>query len=122
MSLPFAAPKLIWEEGVWAAIFGDGIFLKKEFSSAETCKPSFEPCMDEWLGQISDCSRKLKRALEPISDSGFGDVVKHVPEQTWQEERESLLQIAISRDGWSSLLGSRIQQQFGNRLPMRRMT
>ena len=38
-----------------------------------------------------------KRALEPISDDGFGDVVKHVPEHTWQEERESLLQVAIKR-------------------------
>ena len=72
-------------------------FLKTEFSSAETCKPSLEPCVEEWLGQISDCSRKLKRALEPISDDGFGDVVKHVPEHTWQEERESLLQVAIKR-------------------------
>ena len=97
MSLPFAAPKPIWEEGVWAAIFGDGILLKPEFCSADFHKPSFEPCLDEWLGQLVDCSRKLKRALPRSTDDDFTDIVKHIPEQTWQEERESLFQTAIKR-------------------------
>lgn len=59
--------------------------------------PSFEPCLDEWLGQVVDCSRKLKRALPKSTDDDFIDIVKHIPEQTWQEERESLFQNAIKR-------------------------
>ena len=53
--------------------------------------------MDEWIGQIDDTRRKLKRALQPSEDDSYGDVVKHIPDQTWQEERESLLQTAIKR-------------------------
>ena len=96
-SLPFAAPKPIWEEGVWASIFGDGIFMKPNFCTVELSKPSFETCMDEWIGQIDDTRRKLKRALQPSGDDSYGDVVKHIPDQTWQEERESMLQTAIKR-------------------------
>ena len=96
-SLPTLAPKPIWEENVWSAILGDGILMKPNFFNVELHKPAFATCLDSWMGQIADCSRALKRSLpDSVSDS-YADVVKHVTEQTWQEERESLLQSALKR-------------------------
>ena len=97
MSLPAWAPKPIWDEGIWSIIFGDGILLKSDFCSVEYYKPKPSTCLDSWIEQIAECRRELKRSLpESVSDS-FADVVRHVPEVTWQEERESMLQSALKR-------------------------
>ena len=97
MSLPAWAPKPIWDEGIWSVIFSDGILLKNDFCSVECYKPNPSTCLDSWVGQLTECRRELKRSLpESVSDS-FADVVKHVPEVTWQEERESMLQCALKR-------------------------
>ena len=97
MSLPAFAPKPIWEEGVWAAIFGNGILIQTDFCNVELHKPAVTSCLDEWLGQMTDCSRTLKRSIHASTGEIFEDVVKHVTEQTWEEERESLLQSALKR-------------------------
>jgi len=96
-SLPTLAPKPIWEENIWAAILGDGLFMKPDFFNVELHKPSFATCLNSWMGQIDDCSRALKRSLPDRASDSYADVVKHVTEQTWQEERESLLQSALKR-------------------------
>ena len=71
--------------------------MKSDFCTAELYKPSFVPCLDAWMGQISECSRKLKRSMQDSLSDSYADVVRHVTDQSWQEERESLLQAALKR-------------------------
>eukprot|EP00435_Cladocopium_sp_Y103_P035239 s580_g9.t1 len=97
MSVPALAPKPIWEEGVWKAIFGNGLLLQPDFCDVELCKPPVAGCLDSWMGQMSECSRSLKRALPKTDGETYLDVVKHVPDQSWEEERESQLQMALKR-------------------------
>ena len=85
MLLPTWAPKPIWDEGIWSVIFGDGILLKQDFCNVEYYKPKPTTCLDSWVEQLAECRRELERSLpESVSDS-FADVVRHVPEITWQE-------------------------------------
>eukprot|EP00435_Cladocopium_sp_Y103_P046075 s704_g13.t1 len=97
MSLPAIAPKPIWEEGVWRAIFGNGLLLRSDFCSVEIHKPPLINCLDDWVGQISACSRKLKRALPQTDSETYLEVVRHVTDLSWEEERESQLQTALKR-------------------------
>ena len=71
--------------------------MKSDLCTAELYKPSFVPCLDAWMGQISECSRKLKRSMQDSLSDSYADVVRHVTDQSWQEERESLLQSALKR-------------------------
>eukprot|EP00435_Cladocopium_sp_Y103_P065682 s14_g27.t1 len=97
MSLPALAPKPIWDEGVWSAIFGSGLLMKPDFCDAEFHKPPIADCLDSWMGQITECSRSLKRSL-PKDDSEIClAAVRHVTDQSWEEERESQLQMALKR-------------------------
>lgn len=97
MSLPLQMPKPIWDEGVWSAIFGNGILINPDFCVPDLGKPVNAPFLDEWMEQITDCSRELKRSIHEVSSDSFADVVKHTTDRTWQEERESLLQSALKR-------------------------
>ena len=97
MSLPAMVPKPIWDEGVWSAIFGNGILIKPDFCDFDICKPVQAPFVDDRIGQISTCSRDLKRAISVTACESYADVVKHMTDQTWEEERESLLQSALKR-------------------------
>ena len=97
MSLPSFAPKPIWEEGVWSAIFGNGLLMESNFCSVEFHKPVASPFVDTWIEQLADCRRILKRSIPDSACESFADVVKHVTEQTWEEERESMLQSALKR-------------------------
>eukprot|EP00435_Cladocopium_sp_Y103_P066278 s379_g28.t1 len=96
--LPFNPPKPIWEQGVWADIFGDGAFLR---SSWTTIGVSRLPLVSMPLQTLSGPREGLeRRAKAPkLSPTGvtYEDVVIHKPDQTWQEERESLLQSALKR-------------------------
>ena len=97
-SLPTLAPKPIWEEDIWVAILGDGIVMRtNKFLNMELHKPVFATCLNSWMGQIDECSRALKRSLKDSVSDSYADVVKHVTDQSWQEERESLLQSALKR-------------------------
>ena len=64
MSLPAWAPKPIWEDGVWAAVFGNGLLMDLDFCKPDLTKPTFHPCLSSWLGDIAECSRELKRSSE----------------------------------------------------------
>ena len=97
MSLPTAVPKPIWQEGVWSAIFGNGLLIDLDYCVTECAKPAAAPCLDAWLDQIKDCSLALKRSIPVASTDSFADVVRHVPIRTWEEERESILQSALKR-------------------------
>ena len=97
MSLPSMVPKPIWEEGVWSAIFGNGILIKTDFCELDLCKPAQAPFVDSWIEQIASCSRALKQSVSVTACDSYSDVVKHMTDQTWEEERESLLQIALKR-------------------------
>eukprot|EP00435_Cladocopium_sp_Y103_P039500 s3763_g10.t1 len=97
MSLPAIAPKPVWEEGVWKAIFGNGFILQTDFCDVEFYKPHVTECFDSWMGQLSECSRSLKRALPRSDGETYMEVVKHVTDQSWEEERESQLQMALKR-------------------------
>jgi len=97
MSLPSMVPKPIWEEGVWSAIFGNGILIKTDFCELDLCKPAQAPFVDSWIEQIASCSRALKQSVSVTACDSYSDVVKHMTDQTWEEERESLLQVALKR-------------------------
>ena len=98
MSLPFMVPEPIWEERVWSANFGNGILIKTDFCDLDLCKPAQAPFLDSWIEQIATCSWVLKQSVSEIACDNYSDVVKHMTDQTWEEERESLLQSALK--GW----------------------
>ena len=66
MSLPIQMPKPIWDEGVWSAIFGNGILISPDFCVPDLFKPVNAPFLDEWMdnpdvdgwyiGQVADLS------------------------------------------------------------------
>ena len=74
-----------------------GILISPDFCVPDLFKPVNAPFLDEWMEQITDCSRELKRSIHAVSSDSFADVVKHTTDRTWQEERESLLQSALKR-------------------------
>eukprot|EP00435_Cladocopium_sp_Y103_P050198 s108_g15.t1 len=97
MSLPALAPKPIWDEGVWRAIFGNGLLMKTDFCDEELHKPPVAQCLDSWMGQIDECRRSLKRSLPKDYSENYLAAVRHVTDQSWEEERESQLQTALKR-------------------------
>eukprot|EP00435_Cladocopium_sp_Y103_P017720 s5862_g4.t1 len=96
-SRPALAPKPIWDEGVWSAIFGNGILMQLDFCNTELHKPPVSECLDSWLGQIDECRRSLKRSLPRDCSEHYMGAVRHVTDQSWEEERESQLQMALKR-------------------------
>eukprot|EP00435_Cladocopium_sp_Y103_P066057 s1396_g28.t1 len=96
-SLPALAPKPIWDEGVWSAIFGNGILMQLDFCNTELHKPPVSECLDSWMGQIDECRRSLKRSLPKDCSENYMGAVRHVTDQSWEEERESQLQMALKR-------------------------
>eukprot|EP00435_Cladocopium_sp_Y103_P044661 s357_g12.t1 len=96
--LPFNAPKPVWEQGVWADIFGDGVFLKSSWTTAGLTRLPLVSMPDSSAaGSLEDLSRKPKAPRLSCTGLTYEDVVSHKPDQTWQEERESLLQSALKR-------------------------
>ena len=49
------------------------------------------------MEQIATCSWVLEQSVSEIACDSYSDVVKHMTDQTWEEERESLLQVALKR-------------------------
>eukprot|EP00435_Cladocopium_sp_Y103_P048826 s883_g14.t1 len=96
--LPFNAPKPVWEQGVWADIFGDGVFLKSSWAAAGLTRLPLGSMPDSsTAGSLEDLSRKPKAPRLSCAGLTYEDVVSHKPDQTWQEERESILQSALKR-------------------------
>ena len=95
--LPADPPKPVWEQGVWADIFGDGVFLK---SSWKPLEPKRVPLLSMPSVATSDLTRDSKRArvYESLDPSlTYADIVVHKTDQSWQEEREAVLQSALKR-------------------------
>lgn len=97
ISLPIQMPRSIWDEGVRSETFSDGILVSPEFRVSGFGNLVSAPFLDEWVEQIADCSRELKRLIPVISSNSFADVVKHTTYQKWREECESLLHSALKR-------------------------
>jgi len=49
------------------------------------------------MEQIATCSWVLKQSVSEIACDSYADVVKPMTDQTWEEERESLLKSALKR-------------------------
>ena len=107
MSLSSMTLKPIWEEGVWSVIFGKGILIKTVSCLLDLCKPAQAPFVDSWLEQLASCSRALRQSVSVTARDSYSDYVKHMTEQTWEEERESLLQTPLKR--WRMVLTSFMQ-------------
>ena len=97
MSFPFMVPKTIWEEEILSAVFGNGILIKFDFCEPDLCKPAQTPFVDSWTEQIASYSRALKQSVSVTASDSYSDVVEHMTDQIWEEEREPLLQIALKR-------------------------
>ena len=87
--IPVEPPKPVWEQGVWADIFGDGVFLKHSWTSMGLKKlplPFAPATSDAATGTDHKRAKRLK-----VSDDGFthGDIVINKTDQTWQRERVS---------------------------------
>ena len=76
---------------------GDGILVKIDQFIPECNRPAALPSLGTWLNQIGTSSQDLKRKADAIVCNSYVDVVRHVPDKTWQEERESLLQPSLKR-------------------------
>ena len=95
--LPLKPPEPIWKQGVWADIFGDGVFLKSSWMSGGpigrplSMLPTFEHIA------IEDTEQRLKSRRTCKDSCTYADIVVHKTDMTWQEERESVLQGALKR-------------------------
>ena len=95
--LPFSPPKPIWEQGVWADIFGNGQFLGNSLTTGGLIRPPLLHLHREQTDLAGDSNPKAK--LRKLSDDSctHADIVVHKTDQSWQEERESILQNALKR-------------------------
>ena len=95
--LPIIPPKPIWEQGVWADIFGDGKFLNSSWTACALKRPQLYHLQTSKTESEIDLAPKPKaRKLLEVTCT-HADIVVHKTDQTWQEERESILQNALKR-------------------------
>ena len=95
--IPVEPPKPVWEQGVWADIFGDGVFLKHSWTSVGLKKlplPFAPATSDAAAGTDHKKAKRLKVSADGLTHE---DIVINKTDQTWQEERESLAQCALKR-------------------------
>ena len=95
--LPHDPPKPIWEQGVFADIFGDGVFMKSSWTAlAPKRRPLVSmPVMADASGTRVVKKRVVSQSIDPSVT--YADIVVHKTDQTWQEEREAVLQSALKR-------------------------
>ena len=103
-SLPLSIPKPIWEQGVWAAVFGSGLLMELKHFEPEFHRPAYVFETGSWVDEVLGSEPKLKRPRQCDHLDSFGDVVKHVTDIAWEEERESILQKALKR--WLVVIGT----------------
>ena len=98
MLLPFNPPKPIWEQGVWADIFGDGNYLRSSWTTSGMSRLPLV-AMPTPMQQETSAEILQKAKIPRLANSGinYESVVMHKPDQSWQEERESVLQNALKR-------------------------
>ena len=95
--IPVDPPKPIWEQGVWADIFGDGVFLKSGWTSIGLKKFPLPCATSSWDAATSSNTRRAKSLKVSAGNFTHEDIVINKTDQTWQEERESLLQSGLKR-------------------------
>ena len=95
--IPVEPPKPIWEQGVWADILGDGVFMKSGWTSFELKKLPLPCTTASWDAATSSNPRKAKSLKASAGISTHDDIVISKTDQTWQEEGESLLQSSFKR-------------------------
>lgn len=95
--LPLEPPKPIWEQGVWADIFGDGVFMKSNWCAMRLHKSAFHsmPTVPDSESQPVTKKPRVRKASDSLQS--YSDVVVHKSDVSWQEERESLMQNALKR-------------------------
>ena len=95
--IPVDPPKPIWEQGVWADIFGDGVFMKSGWTSIVLKRLPLPCATTSWDAATSSNPRKAKSLKVSAGTVTYDDIVINKTDQTWQEERESLLQSSLKR-------------------------
>eukprot|EP00435_Cladocopium_sp_Y103_P040460 s2955_g11.t1 len=96
--LPANPPKPIWEQGIWADIFGDGNFLKSSWVTGSIARLPWVSDAQSASAESSDnLQRKLKIPRLDICECTYSDIVVNKSDCSWQEERESTLQSALKR-------------------------
>eukprot|EP00435_Cladocopium_sp_Y103_P060016 s2074_g21.t1 len=96
--LPASPPKPIWEQGIWADIFGDGNFLKSSWVTGNMARLPWVSDAQTASAESSDnLQRKPKIPRLDICDCTYSDIVVNKSDCSWQEERESTLQNALKR-------------------------
>ena len=95
--IPVDPPKPIWEQGVWADIFGDGVFMKSGWTSIGLKRLPLPCATSSWDAATSSNPRKAKSLKVSAGTLTYDDIVINKTDQTWQEERESLLQSSLKR-------------------------
>ena len=95
--LPVILPKPIWEQGVWADIFGDGKFLNSSWAACALKKPQLFNVQTLKTDAVTELPPRAKARKLGEGSCTHADIVVHKTDQTWQEERESILQNALKR-------------------------
>ena len=97
-SLPIDTVKPIWEQGVWASIFGS----QENQSVTSYIDSSFvRPKISLDMSQFTDDSHAVVQKSRRVKEDYF-DVVKFKPSSTWQEQQEAGWQQAVKL--WYSLI------------------
>ena len=95
--LPVIPPKPIWEQGVWADIFGDGKFLNSSWTACALKRPQLFNVQTMTTEATTELPPRAKARKLGEGSCTHADIVVHKTDQTWQEERESILQNALKR-------------------------
>lgn len=77
--LPLEPPKPVWEQGVWADIFGDGVFMKSQWNTARLTKIPYH-AMPQVAGQWGNLPEVRKSKVRKVSgdSSTYSDIVVQV--------------------------------------------
>ena len=95
--LPFSPPKPIWEQGVWADIFGNGAFMQNSWTAVGPVRMPFANFRPTQVESPEDSNPRAKARKVAVDGSCYSAVVVHRTDQSWQEERESMMQNALKR-------------------------
>lgn len=95
--LPGNPPKPVWEQGVWADIFGDGAFLRSSWVAGGLTRMPLASMPAVPVDAVADGPPRTKVRKTGDMSCTYSDTVVHRTDQTWQEERESILQTALKR-------------------------
>ena len=95
--LPLEPPKPVWEQGVWADIFGEGVFLKSQWNATRLSKTAYHAMSSAPDSEPQPATKRAR--LKQVSDDihTYSDIVVHKSDVSWQEERESTMQNALKR-------------------------